>query len=90
MDILGFFGDVLSNPVGLIGGIVGGAVGIVLLVPALDILFFILDEIIFFVDDKIIDKIPFKPAKDNFQKALIKRLKKRRSRYSYIIKRISD
>lgn len=100
MDIVSIIGDVLGN----IGGVVGivtnpaesiktiaiGAGAVFLGIPILDAVFKSLDDAIIYIDDMVIDKIPFKPAKDFFQNKLIDRLKKRIKRYDQLIEKISD
>lgn len=85
-DVVG----IVSNPGSALLGIVYGAIGLALLVPAMDIIFRLIDAAIFWVDDVIIDNIPIKSVKKTLQDRLVNRLNKRINRYTDIIKRISD
>ncbi len=52
--ILGFALD----PVSLIVTLGGSVVSMVLLIPVLNVIFMLFDNLVFFVDDRIIDKLP--------------------------------
>ena len=83
--ILGFALD----PVSLVVTLGGSVVSMALLIPILNVIFMLFDNLVFFVDDRIVDKLP--PfLKDPLQKSLINRLEKRVLRYKEIIKKISD
>ncbi len=91
MNIFGIdIGALLVDPTSLIIVVVLACVAIFIGIPILDIIFKVIDDIIIEIDNRIIDKVPFKPLKDFFQNKLIERLNKRIKRYQALINIISD
>ena len=91
MNIFGIdIGALLVDPTSLIIAVVLACVAIFIGIPILDIIFKVIDDIIIEIDNRIIDKVPFKPLKDFFQNKLIERLNKRIKRYQSLINIISD
>jgi len=91
MEIFGLdIGALLADPASIITGVLMACVAIFVGIPILDIIYKLIDDLIVEIDDRVIDKIPYKPLKDFFQNKLIDRLNKRIRRYSDLIKEISD
>ena len=88
-DIIGLF-QAATSPVEVIGLILAGVVTAVASPLVLNIIFKVMDDAIIWLDNKVIDKIPFPTIKNWAQSILIKRLEKRIVRYKAIIKEISD